>query len=78
MTSAFTYWADRLESVRRIAAGCYLAGVEGSDDPEDGLPFTGVFIPYAETVEENDGRDFVVRVEWRGDPDVFIAEFEED
>lgn len=78
MSDTFTYWADSLARARALAAGCYLAGVEGSDDPEDGLPFTGVFVPYAETVEENGGRDFVVRIEWRGDPDVFIAEFEED
>lgn len=75
MQGTFTYWTDRLESVRRLTAGCCLAGIEGSDDPEDGLPFTGVFIPYAETVEENDGRDFAVRVEWRGDPELFLAEF---
>ena len=77
MSDTFTYWADRLSTVRRLTAGCYLAGVEGSDNPEDGLPFTGVFVPFIETVEENDGRDFTVRVEWRGDPELFLAEFEE-
>lgn len=78
MSDTFTYWADRLEPVRRWTAGCCCAGFEGSDDPGDGIPFVGVFYPYPETVEENGGRDFVVRVEWRGVPAVFVAEFEED
>ena len=78
MQDTFTYWADNLNAVRRLTAGCRCAGFEGSDDPEDGIPFTGIFYPYPETVEENDGRGFTVRVEWRGDPELFIAEFEED
>lgn len=78
MSDTFSYWADSLDRARHFVEGCYCAGFEGSDDPEDGIPFTGVFYPYPETVADNDGRDFVVRVEWRGDPAVFVAEFEED
>ena len=78
MTDMFTYWADSLARVHNFTAGCYCAGFEGSDDPDDGIPFVGIFYPYPETVEENDGRDFIVRVEWRGDPAIFVAEFEDD
>ena len=44
MSNTFTYWADSLSRVHALTAGCYLAGVEGSDDPKDGIPFTGEFV----------------------------------
>lgn len=73
----FSYWADSLARACRFVEGCRLVGVEGSDDPENGCPFTGVFESTPEEAERF-GFPYVVRVEWRGDPDVFIAEFEED
>ena len=73
----FTYWADSLARARHFAEGCRLVGIEGSDDPEDECPFTGVFESTPEEAERF-GCFYTVRIEWRGDPDVFIAEFEED